>query len=132
MGNVIEAFVAFDTSKLRNAVAIAEAGRAGEVRFLGEIENTEAATAKLVRKLATKYARLTFCYEAGPTGYGLYRQIKSLGHECLVGAPSLIPKKAGDRVKTNRRDALNLVKLLRAGELTAVWVPDPRHEAVRD
>jgi len=127
-----EAFVAFDTSKLRNAVAIAEAGRAGEVRFVGEIENTGAATAKLVRKLASKYERMTFCYEAGPTGYGLHRQIERLGHECLVVAPSLIPKKPGDRVKTNRRDALGLVKLLRAGELTAVWVPDARHEAMRD
>src|SRR5215204_6273810 len=127
-----EAFVAFDTSKLRNSVAIAEAGRTGEVRFLGEFENAAAAIAKLVRKLAGKYTRLTFCYEAGPTGYGLHRQIKSLGHECLVVAPSLIPKRPGDRVKTNRRDALNLVKLLRAGELTAVWVPDERHEAMRD
>ena len=69
-----EAFVAFDTSKLRNAVAIADPGRAGEVRFLGEIENTGTATAKLVKKLAAKYQRLTFCYEAGPTGYGLYAQ----------------------------------------------------------
>src|SRR6266849_10790167 len=68
--------------------------------------------------------RLTFCYEAGPTGYGLYRQITSLGQECSVVAPSLIPKKPGDRVKTNRRDAISLAKLLRAGELTAVWVPD--------
>ncbi len=106
MSDHSEAFVAFDTSKLRNAVAIADGGRAGEVRFLGEIENTGAATAKLVRKLAAKYERLTFCYEAGPTGYGLYRQIKSLGHECIVVAPSLIPKKPGDRVKTNRRDAV--------------------------
>lgn len=132
MSNHSEAFVAFDTSKLRNAVAIAEAGRTGEVRFFGEIENSGAATAKFVKKLATKYGRLTFCYEAGPTGYGLYRQIESLGHECIVVAPSLIPKKPSDRVKTNRRDALSLVKLLRAGELTAVWVPDPRHEAMRD
>ena len=132
MSDHSEAFVAFDTSKLRNAVAIAEAGRAGEVRFLGEFENSAAATAKLVRKLAGKYARLTFCYEAGPTGYGLYRHIKSLGQECIVVAPSLIPKRPGDRVKTNRRDALNLAKLLRAGELTAVWVPDERHEAMRD
>jgi transposase len=132
MSNISEAFVAFDTSKLRNAVAIADAGRAGEVRFLGEIENSEAAITKLVRKLTAKYGRLTFCYEAGPTGYGLYRQIESLGHACMVIAPSLIPKKPGDRVKTNRRDALNLVKLLRAGELTAVWVPDRRHEAMRD
>jgi transposase len=127
-----EAFVAFDTSKLRNAVAVAEAGRSGEVRFFGEIENSGAATAKLVKKLGSKYRHLTFCYEAGPTGYGLYRQIKNLNHECVVVAPSLIPKRPGDRVKTNRRDAVSLAKLLRAGELTAVWVPDRRHEAMRD
>ena len=127
-----EAFVAFDTSKLRNAVAIAQGGRTGEVRFVGEIETTEAATVKLVKKLAGKYQRLTFCYEAGPTGYGLQRLIASLGHDCIVVAPSLVPKKAGDRVKTNRRDALDLARQLRAGELTAVWVPDERHEAMRD
>ena len=72
MSNHSEAFVAFDTSKLRNAVSIADSGRTGEIRFLGEIENTATATAKLVRKLAGKYERLTFCYEAGPTGYELY------------------------------------------------------------
>jgi transposase len=127
-----EVFVGIDTSKLRNAVAVAEGGRSGEVRFLGEIENTGTATAKLVRKLAAKHRRLTFCYEAGPTGYGLYRQISSLGHECIVVAPSLIPRKPGDRVKTNRRDAISLAKQLRAGDLTAVWVPDPRHEAMRE
>jgi transposase len=108
-----EVFVAFDTSKLRNAVAIADAGRDGEVRFLGEIDNTPAATNKLVSKLAARYQRLWFCYEAGPTGYGLYRQIAGLGHACMVVAPSLIPKKAGDRVKTNRRDALGMVTLSR-------------------
>jgi len=132
MGDYSEAFVAFDTSKTRNAVAIAEVGREGEVRFLGEIENSAAATGKLVRKLAAKYPRLTFCYEAGPTGYGLYRQIRSLGHGCVVVAPSLIPKRPGDRVKTNRRDAVSLARQLRAGELTAVWVPDPAHEAMRE
>ena len=132
MGDHSEAFVAFDTSKLRNAVAIADGGRGGEVRFLGEIENSGAATAKLVRKLASKYDRLTFCYEAGPTGYELQRQIAGLGHECVVVAPSLIPKRPGDRVKTNRRDAVSLAKLLRADELTAVWVPDRGHEAMRD
>jgi transposase len=132
MGDHSEAFVGFDTSKLRNAIAIADGVRGGEVRFLGEIENSAAATAKLVRKLAAKYRRLTFCYEAGPTGYGLYRQIKSLGHECVVVAPSLIPRKPGDRVKTNRRDAMSLARQLRAGELTAVWVPDRGHEAMRD
>lgn len=126
------AYVALDTSKLRNAVAIAEAGRNGEIRYLGEIDNAPAATAKLARRLAKKHAALTFAYEAGPTGYGLYRQLKSLGHDCIVVAPSLIPHKPGDRVKTNRRDALSLARQLRAGDLTAVWVPDPHHEAVRD
>src|SRR6476646_3498233 len=128
----IEAFVGIDTPKSRNAIAIADGGRGGEVRYLGELPATEAAIRKLVAKLAAKYRHLTLCYEAGPTGYGLYRLLKSLGHECLVVAPSLVPKKAGDRVKTNRRDAVSLAKLLRAGELTAVWVPDERHEAMRD
>jgi transposase len=132
MTNHSEAFVGLDTSKLRNAVAIADGGRSGEVRYFGEIENSGTATAKLVRKLASKYGRLTFCYEAGPTGYGLYRQIKSLGHECVVVAPSLIPKKPGNQVKTNRRDAIELARLLRADELTSVWVPDRGHEAMRD
>jgi transposase len=111
-----EAFVAFDTSKLRNAVAIADGGREGEVRFLGEIDSSMAAITQLVRKLEANYERITFCYEAGPTGYELQRHIKALGHECIVVAPSLIPKKPGDRVKTNRRDAVGLVKLLRAGD----------------
>src|SRR5215467_12732630 len=127
MSDHSEAFVAFDTSKLRNAVAIADGGRGDEPRFLGEIDNTPAATAKLVRKLAGKYGRLTFCYEAGPTGYGLYRQIKSLGHECLVVAPSLILKKPGERVKTNRRHAVSLVKQLRGGDLTARIAPVFEH-----
>jgi transposase len=73
-----------------------------------------------------------FCYEAGPTGYGLYRLVTALGHDCAVVAPSLIPRRPGERVKTNRRDAVALAKLLRAGELTAVWVPDEGHEAMRD
>ncbi|HUB50353.1 MAG TPA: IS110 family transposase [Acetobacteraceae bacterium] len=132
MGEDSVAYVALDTAKLRNAVAIAEAGRDGEIRYLGEIENSRPAIAKLVRKLAAKYRRLVFCYEAGPTGYGLHRQLKELGHECLVVAPSLIPRKPGDRVKTNRRDAMSLARQLRAGDLTAVWVPDARHEAMRD
>ena len=125
-------YVGLDTSKLRNAVAIASEGRDGEVRYLGEIDNTPAATGRLVRKLARQHAAVTFCYEAGPTGYGLYRQITDLGHACLVVAPSLIPQRPGDRVKTNRRDALSLARQLRAGDLTAVWVPDRQHEAVRD
>src|SRR5215470_9531169 len=132
VGHHNEVFVGIDTSKSRNAIAIADGGRGGEVRYLGEFPATDAAIRKLVAKLAAKYSTLIFCYEAGPTGYGLYRLIKTLGHECIVVAPSLIPKKPGNRVKTNRRDALSLAKLLRAGELTAVWVPDERHEAMRD
>jgi len=125
-----EVFVGMDVSKSRIAVGLADG--AAEARFLGEIEASEAAVTKLVRRLSAKHAKLTFCYEAGPTGYGLYRLIGDLGHECRVVAPSLIPRKPGDRVKTNRRDALNLARLLRAGELTAVWAPDERHEAMRD
>jgi transposase len=130
--DVSEVFVALDVAKLKNAVAIAESGRDGEVRYLGEIASTDAAVRKLIAKLSEQYHRLMFCYEAGPTGYGLYRLIRSLGHDCLLVAPSLIPTKPGDRVKTNRRDAEIMAKLLRAGELTAVWVPDERHEAMRE
>jgi transposase len=85
-----------------------------------------------VEKLTTDGRLLHFCYEAGPCGYGLHRQLVELGHDCLVVAPSLMPVKAGDRVKTDRRDAVMLAKLHRAGELTAVWVPDAAHEAMRD
>jgi transposase len=125
-------FVGLDTSKLKISVAVAEDGRQGEVRFLGEIDNTTEAVRRLVHKLASRHGELLFCYEAGPTGYGLQRQIAALGHECAVIAPSLIPKRPGERVKTNRRDALTLARLHRAGELTAIWVPDPGHEAVRE
>lgn len=127
-----EAFVGIDTAKARNAVAVAEGGRQGEIRYLGEFDNTPDAVAKLVRKMVDRYEAVQFCYEAGPTGYGVHRQITSLGQCCIVVAPSLIPRRAGDRVKTNRRDAQTLARLLRAGELTAVWVPDETHEAVRD
>jgi transposase len=127
-----EVFVGIDTSKLKNAVAVAEAGRDGEVRYQGAFDSSAAVTRKWVARLAAKYPKLRFCYEAGPTGYGLQRLLTSLGHQCDVVAPSLIPKKAGDRVKTNRRDAESLARLLRAGELTAVWVPDEPHEAIRD
>jgi transposase len=125
-------YVGLDTSKLKISVAVAEAGRDGEVRFIGDIDSAPDAVERLVTKLAKRHRELAFCYEAGPTGYGLHRQIIRLGHECIVVAPSLIPKRPGERVKTNRRDALTLAKLHRAGELTAVWVPDPEHEAVRE
>jgi transposase len=127
-----EAFIGIDAAKLRNAVAIAEAGRDGEIRYLGEIDASPESMRRLLAKLASKYDRLHCCYEAGPTGYGLHRLITGLGHACIVVAPSLIPRKPSDRVKTNRRDATTLARLLRAGELTAVWVPDPAHEAMRN
>ena len=132
MGQDSEVYVGLDTSKLKISVAIAEAGRDGEVRFFGDIDSTPEAVERLVAKLGKRHPRLSFCYEAGPTGYGLYRQITALGHACVVVAPSLIPQRPGDRVKTNRRDALALAKLHRAGELTQVWVPDPKHEAIRE
>jgi transposase len=132
MGEYSEAFVAFDVAKTKHSVAIADGGRGGEVRFLGEILSSSAAVERLIRKLAGRYGKLHICYEAGPTGYGLYREIQSLGHGCLVVAPALIPKRPGERVKTNRRDAVTLARLHRAGELTGVWVPDATHEAVRD
>lgn len=125
-------YVGVDVSKAKYAIAIAEGGRNGEVRYFGEIEATPAAVERFVRKLEKKHTCLHFCYEAGPTGYGLYRQITALGHRCDVVAPSLIPKRPGERVKTNRRDAVSLARLLRAGELTGIWVPDAVHEAVRD
>ena len=127
-----EAFVGIDAAKSRNAIAIAEAGRAGEIRYLGEVDATPQSMRKVVARLAAKYQRLHFCYEAGPTGYGLYHQLTALGHDCIVVASSLIPRKPGVRVKTNRRDAISLARLLRAGELTPVWVPDEAHEALRD
>jgi len=125
-------YVGVDVAKAKHAVAVAESGRSGEVRYVGEIETTPAAVERFVRKLARKHPRLHFCYEAGPTGYGLYRQLVALGHACEVVAPSLIPKRPGEHVKTNRRDAVSLARLLRAGELKGIWVPDAVHEAVRD
>jgi transposase len=113
------------------AVAVAEAGREGEVRSLGTISNRPESVRKLVDKLKPT-STLQCCYEAGPTGYALYWQLQKLGVECTVVAPTLIPVKPGDRVKTDRRDALKLARCFRAGDLTAVWVPDPAHEALRD
>ena len=122
-------FVGMDVHADTIAVAVAEAG--GEVRSMGTIPNRLESVRKLVHKLGP-VAKLKTCYEAGPTGYVLYWQLTQLGVACDVIAPSLIPVKAGDRVKTDRRDAEKLARCLRAGELTAVWVPDEAHEALRD
>jgi len=125
-------FVGLDVHKATVCVTLAESGRDGEVRQIGVFENRPEVLSRMVTRLGKNGRRLSFCYEAGPCGYGLQRLLTAAGHECVVVAPSLIPIKAGDRVKTDRRDATMLAKLHRAGELTAIWVPDHAHEAMRD
>lgn len=124
-------YVVMDTHKNTISVAIAESGRRGEVRFVGEIPSRPDSVAKLLVRLGAKHGRLAFCYEAGPCGYGLHRQITMAGHDCVVVA-SLVPMRPGDHVKIDRRDATTLASLFRSGELTPVWVPDDAHEAMRD
>lgn len=125
-------FIGPDVRKATISVAVARGKRGGEVRHWGTAPHRPDHVRKLIEKLSASGTRLRFCYEAGPCGYGLHRQLVEMGHDCIVVAPSLIPLKAGDRVKTERRDAAMLAKLHRAGELTAVWVPDAAHEAMRD
>jgi transposase len=122
-------FIGLDVHAETIAVAVAEPG--GEVRSLGTIPNRPESVGRLIHKLG-KPEQLQACYEAGPTGYVLYWQLSELGVKCEVVAPTLIPVKAGDRVKTDRRDAEKLARCYRSGDLTAVWVPDAAHEALRD
>ena len=126
-------FIGLDVHKETIAVAIAMPGR-DEPVYRGEIAHDPKALKKWLDRLNDEFggAVLLFCYEAGPCGYGLYRQLLAAGHDCQVVAPSLIPKKPGERIKTDRRDALKLARLLRTGDLTAVWVPDTEQEAMRD
>lgn len=122
-------FVGLDVHADTIAVAVAEPD--GEVRPLGIIPNRLESIRKLVAKLGPA-KNLKVCYEAGPTGYVVYWQLTALGVACEVVAPTLVPVKAGDRVKTDRRDARKLARSYRAGDLTPVWVPDAAHEALRD
>jgi transposase len=122
-------FLGMDVHAETIAVAIAEPD--GEVRSLGTIANREDSIRKFIKKLGSP-EQLRACYEAGPTGFVLYWQLTQLGVECAVIAPTLVPKKPGDRVKTDRRDALKLARSHRSGDLTAVWVPDEASEALRD
>jgi transposase len=128
-------FIGLDQHANTIAVAVAEAGREGEVRSLGVIPNRPESVAKLIKKQVKELgstSKLRVCYEAGPCGYVLYWQLTQLGVQCDVVAPTLVPVKAGDRVKTDRRDAIKLARCYRAGELTSVFVPDQAHEAMRD
>ena len=124
-------FVGLDVSKKTIAVALAPGDPRSAVSYYGSIPYSREALRRLCKKLSGDGVRLHFCYEAGPFGYGLQRLLEGWGHVCEVIAPSLIPRRAGDRIKTDRRDALSLAALLRAGQLTAIWVPDADHEAVR-
>ena len=125
-------YLGLDVHAENIAVALAEAGRDGEVRNYGEIPNTFHSVEKLLRKLGHQDKELRVCYEAGPCGFVLARFLKKKGIACDVIAPSLTPKGSGDKIKTDRRDARMLARLHRAGELTAVHVPDERDEAIRD
>lgn len=122
-------YVGLDVHAGSIAVAVAEGG--GEVRGVGTIPNRMESIRKLIKKLGPRDA-LKVCYEAGPCGYVLYWQFTELGVDCEVVAPTLVPVKPGDRVKTDRRDAIKLARSYRAGDLTPVWVPDRSHEALRD
>src|SRR3979411_2109964 len=122
-------FLGLDVHAETIAVAIAEPD--GEVRSLGTIPNRTESIRKLIKKLGPA-EKFRACYEAGPTGYVVYWQLAELGVQCEVVAPTLVPVKAGDRVKTDRRDAEKLARCYRSGDLTTVWVPDEGSEALRD
>ena len=124
-------FIGMDVHKATISISIAEEGQDGPVRFLGVIPNAPDDIAKTAKRLA-RHGQLEFCYEAGGCGYGIHRQLTALGHNCTVAATSKIPRKPGERIKTDRRDSQKLAILHRSGDLTAVWVPDVTHEALRD
>ena len=125
-------FVGLDVHKDSIAVAYAQGQSADPPVYVGAIGTREADLTKLIRRLQSKTPTLRFAYEAGPCGYGLYRDLTGQGFNCQVVAPSLIPKKPGDKVKTDRRDAVEIARLLRSGDLTRVHVPTVEDEAIRD
>jgi transposase len=130
--NLHTKFVGMDVHQKSISIALADDGPDGEVRLYGTINNTPEAIDKLIRTLVSTGAELHFVYEAGPCGFGLYRHLTGNGFDCIVAAPSMIPKKSGVRIKNDSRDALALARLLRAGELSPIYVPDAEDEAIRD
>jgi transposase len=130
--NLYSVYVGLDVHKESLAVAIASPERGGEIRFYGNIPNQQPAIHHFFLKLQKQYASIMACYEAGPCGYGIYHQLTVMNIECIVVAPSRIPKSPTDRIKNDHGDAMGLARLLRAGELSPVWIPDLTHEAMRD
>jgi len=131
-GNSTTKFIGMDVHSKTITVAIADEGRKGEIRHYGTIENTTAAIDKVIKSLTSTGAELRFIYEAGPCGFALYRYLTGNGFKCVVTSPAMIPKRKTVRIKNDRRDALTLARLYRAGELTGIYVPDPEDEAIRD
>src|SRR5882757_5203299 len=126
-------FVGMDVHKDTIVVAVTATGEIGKATAYGTFPNTQAALEKLVKRLRQAGSGpIKFCYEAGPCGYGAHRALSKMGEDCMVVAPSMIPRRSGERQKTDKRDAANLAVLHRGGQLTAVWVPDAAHEAMRD
>ncbi|WP_250519230.1 IS110 family transposase [Caballeronia sp. ATUFL_M1_KS5A] len=130
MENDSTLYVGLDVHK--DSITVAYALGTGEVELIGRIGTTQTDIDRLCKRLQSKARRIRVVYEAGPCGYGLYRQLIKKGFDCMVCAPSLIPRKPGERVKTDRRDAIKLVRLLRSGDLSAVYVPTVEDEAFRD
>src|SRR5271157_4638704 len=126
-------FVGMDVHKDTIVVAVTATGEVGKATAYGTFPNTAAGLEKLVKRLRQAGGGpLKFCYEAGPCGYGIHRALTKMGEDCMVVAPSMIPRKSGERQKNDTRDAASLAVLHRGGLLTAVWVPDAAHEAMRD
>lgn len=125
-------FIGLDVHKNTITIAMANEGSDGEVRLYGTINNSLNDVDKVIRRLQSEGALLSFVYEAGPCGFVLYRHLKGNGLNCIVAAPSMIPKKTGSRIKNDNRNAITLARLLRAGELTAIYVPELKDDAIRD
>lgn len=134
MNNFNIIFIGLDTHKIFTQLAVLKDERGAKAESFGKINTNKSALIKFARQLQSKYPKATlhFIYEAGPCGYWIYRLLTSLGHCCYIIAPSLIPKKSGDKVKTDKRDAAKLAKLFKAEELTTIYVPEAEDEAIRD